>query len=327
MKINLKYIGLLYLGLVLISLIKCTSNSEETTHGAVQMVNTVDSPDVANHHGVPRALLASRFDDMNALQEVVRIKYFQPEDSFGHHAVVLSYSDGGQVESILEQGVSQGDIVEVRDGDIQKALALIVNDPLAVTFRSELNQIYVLARRRDVYFGAGDVAFYDLAESSVASINTPDLAYLVQKDSSEKGYINTFNHITAQALITSCYGVDLAKFIADLHERHNMPELLTGNFTNEQLTDPNNNPMDNYVDMINNDLGQMLGLWLRDKHGISNETKWTAQLLADYLNDLQSYYSWSFGIGMAPYRADMELLNRFAQKINTVAAGDSPYSY
>ncbi len=52
----------------------------------------------------------------------------------------------------------------------------------------------------------------------------------------------------------------MADYIADLHERHHLPELTTlGKFTSAQLNDFNNSPLDNYVDMINNEWGQELG--------------------------------------------------------------------
>jgi hypothetical protein len=40
--------------------------------------------------------------------------------------------------------------------------------------------------------------------------------------------------------------------------------------------------------------------------------------LANYLNDLQSYYSWAFQIGFEPFRPEDELVARFSKKINAV---------
>ena len=83
-------------------------------------------------------------------------------------------------------------------------------------------------------------------------ISDEDYLNLSCEELSEKGYLNTFNHITAQAFMTSIFSERLADFIADVHELYNMPELITGDFTEQQLADFENGPVDNYVDMINN---------------------------------------------------------------------------
>ena len=108
---------------------------------------------------------------------------------------------------------------------------------------------------------------------------------------------------------------EMADFVADVHERENMPELIYGNFSEAQLTDPNNNPVDNYVDIVNNELGQQLGILLKSKYGITYETVWTAELLASYLNDIQQYYSTSFRITIKPFRASDDVLIRFVRKV------------
>lgn len=274
---------------------------------------------------VVRALLASRFNSLEELQTVVDIKYLHDSviaDTNQYARVQLTYYiDGQEVISELESGISQGDIIEVRDGDFWDRFGLVIDSPFAIANRMELNRIYTLARRKANLFGEGDVAFYDLAEASVKKINTPDFAYINPSDSSEKGYINTFNHVTAQAFITTLFSEELADFIADLHERHSMPELTSGNFTSEQLSEPNSNPVDNYVDMINNELGQEIGNQLKIKYGINSQTIWSGELLTDYLNDIQAYYSWTFGVGFLPFRSEEELVCRFADKVNMVMAG------
>ena len=114
-------------------------------------------------------------------------------------------SHGREVISELHSGISQDDIADARDGDYGDQLALILSAPYAVANRMDLNKVYTLARWKPQLFGEGDVAFYDLARTSVNNINTLDLAYKNERDSSEKGYINSFNHITGQAFVTSCF--------------------------------------------------------------------------------------------------------------------------
>ena len=106
--------------------------------------------------------------------------------------------------------------------------------------------------------------------------------------------------------------------MADLHERKNMPELTTGNFTPEQLQDTLNYPEDNYVDMINNTIGQELGLVLQKKYQLNEVKQCTPELFANYLNDVQSYLSWSMRIGFEPFSSNDEVVVRFANKLNQV---------
>jgi hypothetical protein len=175
-----------------------------------------------------------------------------------------------------------------------------------------------LGRRRPWQFGKGDVAFYDLAEAMVQHIAAVDTIDMPARDLSEKGYLNTFNHITAQAFMTSIFSEELADFVADVHERFNMPELIAGHFTEKQLSDMETGPVDNYIDIINNEWGQELGKVLRKKYGLTKQTVWTPALLTAYLNDIQSYHSWAFQIGFTPFRSSDEKVIQFANKINTV---------
>ena len=163
--------------------------------------------------------------------------------------------------------------------------------------------------------------FFDLAEAAVERICTDQFAFQNRRDSSEKGYVNTFNHVTAQALITTFFSKNIADFMADVHEREYMPELTTGVFSDTMMADTVNNPLDNYVDMINNELGQQIGNYLKHKYQIHPDTRITPKLLADYLNDLNSFYSWSFGMGMRPFSEEDELLIRFSAKLNRVLDG------
>ncbi len=265
------------------------------------------------------ALLASRFNSLEELKSVVQIEYF---NSGGKSMVRLRHcSNGQEVVSELTSGVSQGDIVAARDGDIWERLTLLFAAPDAIASRMDLAEVYTLARRRGDLFGADDLAFFLVAEKSVKNINTPGIAYKNPRDKGEKGYLNSFNHIFAQAFITSCYSEALADFVADVHERQSMPELTTGIFSEDQLTDPVSNPVDHYVDLINNEWGQEIGKALKEKYQIDRNTRWTPTFLANYMNDLQSYFCGAFQIGMKPFRPDDEAIKIFSRKIMLVMAG------
>lgn len=270
------------------------------------------------------ALLLTRFKSLAEFREVIAIQYAEDlGDSGGIRPgkpeVKLEYSSGGRViASILKAGISQADFLKVRNGPLLGKVLLGLKCPYALMHRRKLTNIEHLSRRRPPLFGKGDAAFYDLAETMVRQISDEDLIDMSCEDIAEKGYLNTFNHITAQAFMTSIYSERLADFIADVHELYNMPDLITGSFTEKQLADFENGPVDNYLDMINNEWGQELGKVLGKKYGINRKTVWTPQLLKDYLNDIQLYHSGAFQIGFKPFRATDTMVIQFAAKINTV---------
>lgn len=260
-------------------------------------------------------LLTTRFNSFEEFKKEVQVEYKKGLRS----SVRLTQNSNGQtISSILKSGVSETDFINARDGSFLDKVVLSFRSPYFVMQRKDMLRAFILSRRRHKTFGGGDVAFYDLAETMMKNIDQVDLMTIPSKDLSEKGFINTFNHVNAQALMTSIFSETLADFIADTHERSNMKELITGEFSAEQLADINNGPTDNYVDIINNEWGQELGKLLSKKYKIQIGMNWTPELLANYLNDMQQYYSWVFGIGFEPYRVEEEIVVRFASKINSV---------
>lgn len=272
------------------------------------------------------ALLLTRFNSFEEFKEVVKIEYNcvpvgSREGMYRKSEVRLVHrSDSREVVSYLKSGVSEKDFNRARDENVWAKVSLVTRTPYALINRNDLVTVEILGRRRYEWFGEGDIAFYDLAEEMVRHISIEDRLQMSERDLSEKGFLNTFNHITAQGFMTSMYDASMADYIADVHERFAMPELITGIFTREQILDLDNGPMDNYVDMINNEWGQELGEVLKLKYEINQETYWTPELLADYLNDMQDYYSYAFGIRFLPFRASDDKVRRFSVKINRVKA-------
>ena len=270
------------------------------------------------------ALLLTDFTSLEDFKSVIDITYID------HHSasasvktnkptVFLHYKvDETEINSILESGISEGDFWKANSGGIFKKIGLAFRTPFAVANKKYLRCIERLGRRRPWEFGKGDVAFYDMAEMMVEHISDEDTMSMTPAELDEKGYLNTFNHITAQAFMTSIFSEEIADFVADVHERHTMPELITGDFTEAQLADFEKGPVDNYVDILNNEWGQELGKVLRVKYKLNRKTFWTPALLASFLNDIQSYNSYVFKIGFRPFRPADEKVMRFANKINTV---------
>jgi hypothetical protein len=272
----------------------------------------------------------TRFRSFDQFKKEIHIEYEKGGDGSNStnkrkHLVRLTYSScGSEVTSILSTGVSQNDFSLAQKGGFWDRVSLVLKSPYSIWNRKDMRTAYALSRRDGSVFREGDVAFYDLAELMSQNISEHDKLSIPDIDLSEKGYINTFNHITAQAFMTSVFSEKLADFIADAHERHNMPELITGEFSEDQLADIENGPTDNYVDMINNEWGQEIGKLLKERYNISRETVWTPKLVENYLNDIQVYYSWSFQIGFEPVRSTDEVVIRFTNKMNSVLA-EVPY--
>jgi hypothetical protein len=273
---------------------------------------------------VKGALLTKKFQSLQALESEVDLDYdhllqgsvwgveIRPLVRFVHK------SCGHVAGGTLAAGVSQKDFIDARDGGLGEKLWLVIHAPYAVWNKGNLQKAYYLARRIDLKFGVDDVAFYDFAEAMMCNIRGESSGNIPSEYLSEKGYINTFNHVTGQAFVTSIFSARLASLIADAHERSHLPQLITGTFTNEQLVDVENGAVDNYVDLINNKWGQKLGEMLREKYHIHRKTRWHPELLANYLNDLQAYFSWALKVDFQPFRASDELIVRFSEKLNIV---------
>ena len=304
----------------------CGSVAENS--GAVDCVcavsDTTASPMLQTMRG---GLLGTRFESLDALKSVVQIEYeakVGPSDSVpANYLVRLRHcSSGKAVVSVLETGTTQGDILKAKQGTWGNRLGILAKCPYAVAHRKELGKANALSRWRPQWFGEGDLAFFDVSKAMVAHINTPERAFLHPKDSTEKGYLNSFNHMASQAFITTCFSEELADFIGDAHERDQHPELITGQFTEKQLQDLAEGPVDNYVDMINNEWGRALGKRIKARYSITPETVWTPELLANYLNELQAYFAWAFQIGFEPFRPNDEVVRKFSKKMDAVLRGN-----
>lgn len=301
---------IIYIGLL--SFFSCT----DTTRS--------ESNDLPAEISSAKALLTSRFENLQALHQLVDFDFNQQENDTAYSPkskVILSYNDGSrEIKSVLSYGITQKDLTDAKNASLQEKVQLVAQSPYAIRHREELKGTFKLARRRYAEFKVGDIAFFDIAEAMERNIYKSSSAFSDKRDSSEKGYVNTFNHVNGQAFITFLFSEKLADFIADVHELHYMPELTTGHFTQAQLQDTLNYPVDNYIDLINNEIGQELGNQLRQKYQLTPTTHWSPVLLTNVLNDLQNYYMKSFHIWMKPFNQEDKLISRYASKINVVLA-------
>lgn len=271
----------------------------------------IENEKLLNSKGI---LLTTRFHSLEHLREQIEIEYLPSNSS-----VRLSQGEGAlRLQSILHSGLKESDLMNARKGGLLQRIVLGLSSPKFIFHRKDMLRVWNLSRRRALVFGGGDVAFFDLAQGMVQNIYEVDRQGLKLADLSEKGFINTFNHVNSQAFMTMLFSENLADFVADTHERSAMPELITGDFTREQVQDVENGVVDNYVDLINNEWGQELGKKLSAQFLITRNLSWSPQLLADVLNELQSYYSWVFGIGFKPFRSSDPMVVAFSTKLNKV---------
>jgi len=305
--------SLIFLSLtVLVSCIKSDIGcGSESGNWRTLQSNNQNANDSTPYLQTKGALLLSSFESFEELKTVIKIEYNDdiPMVRVSHE------SDDINVCSTLEPGVDEGDFRKARDGGLIEKVSLAFRSPYAAFNRDHLVRVFILARRKPNIFGESDVAFFNIAEATVCNMDAINYGASSNRDLSEKGYINTINHITAQAIITTCFSEEMADYIADVHERFYHPELIRGEFTLTQINDLEEGPLDNYIDMINNEWGQELGKSLKAKYNISSSTIWTPQLLAAYLNGTQEYYSYAFNVDFRPFSENDSLVVNYAKKM------------
>jgi hypothetical protein len=97
-----------------------------------------------------------------------------------------------------------------------------------------------------------------------------------------------------------------------------MPHLVSGKFSTIDLIDTVNYPVDNYIDIVNNEIGQELGKYLKHKYTINKNTEWTTDFTCKFLNEIHDYYAESFDIQIKPYKINDRIIRRFSKKIEAI---------
>ena len=268
-------------------------------------------------------LLGTAYSSFEEFKNCVDVEYTSRSES----KVTLYHHGQSQITSCdLSSGISENDLIKANSSTLFDKLKILYAEPLLIADRIDMQRAYLLSRRRPVNFGANDIAFYDLAKAIMKNIDRENIDTKYKDDFSEKGFINTFNHFVSQAFIASLFSKRLADFIADTHELGRLPELVTGEFSESQLKDLHNGPVDNYVDLLNNEWGQEFGISMKEKYDIKRTTNWTTELLADYLNEIQSYSSRAFDLGFEPFRTTDYEVTRFSYKLNAVMSDFTSHS-
>lgn len=300
-----------YFLLVMISFFACQSLEEKSSKGHIR------------HDDIKGPLLGTSIKSFEELNQIVDIKY---NDAPKKYVRLLQSNSNQNIISVLTQGITEKDLSKVSKGTLTDKVILALKEPQLAIYRKDLNRCYVLSRRMGEYFGDKDISFYDLALEMTKHIQLNPFDSLYKNQKTEKGFVNTFNHVIAQSFVTAIFSESHADLIADIHERANMPELVTGDFSEDQLKDLKTGPVDNYVDIINNEWGQEYGKDLKIKLDINRHTFWSSKLLSKYLNSIQSEFCWVYEISMKPFRSEDEILKKFAKKLNLVLHSSNHYN-
>ncbi|MBP9884477.1 MAG: hypothetical protein KBF32_13795, partial [Chitinophagales bacterium] len=127
-----------FIVLLLLGWFGCSRSQQDTTVYASNCADDTskDSDSLAprrdnNYNQVRGALLGTRFSSFEELISVIEIEYLNDNaehDSTIHNnakVFIRHCSNGRGVISVLESGVSQGDIVEAKDGDFSDRLSIV----------------------------------------------------------------------------------------------------------------------------------------------------------------------------------------------------------
>ncbi len=257
----------------------------------------------------PTLLITTDFSTYEELLQTIAI-FHDPDGE----KVTLEQNLGNRtLTSVLKGGLKESSVMQARNGGLIGKTKLLAQSPYFAANRKQVLKVWYLSRWRSRIFGPDDKAFFDLAVSMNHKIIGREM--YSSADLSEKGFINTFNHVNSQAFMTILFSEKLADFIADSHERSAMPALITGDFADKQRLDILTGAVDNYVDIINNEWGQELGKHLKHVYGIDSESIWTTAFLTSIVNDMLSFYKWSLNIEFVPFSEDEEIIVKLARKL------------
>ncbi len=268
------------------------------------------------------ALVSSDYSTLEALKKSINIKYDKDDVS-----VTVSHTfNNASVTKILGQGIRERDLRQLQSGSFSEKVSAVFNNPSIIYHERVLKGSLILAYKKS---NITDIGNYHVAQ--IMANNLAGSASLSHQNS-EKGLVNTFNHILGQAVLTIFYGASSADYVGDAHER-GQPSLMTGAITEAETMQA----IDNYVDLINNQWGQTLGNELRQKYGnivdvggLVFDGKFNENLVntnlanvAGFLNDVQNYVGNTFGYTGKAFSSTDEIVKQYTTILIQMRYGES----
>ena len=265
--------------------------------------------------------------DIDGLEGLVSVDYATLEELKKSIAIVYNNKDterasvtlsanhkGVGVTKTLSPGYRESELRTINDqlksADRWEKAKIVVDNPTLVLRKNALKGALALGKTKSNISGTAN---YYIAKAMVGNI-TSNISKAYKGD---KGLVNTFNHITGQAVMSMIFGANSSDFVADIHER-GQPELMTGNIKSGK---PTAQAIDNYVDLINNQFGQILGEELAGKYKSSLHFGFTPETTASLLNDFQSYFGDTFNKDFKEFSENDDLVRRFSNLLNEVNKG------
>lgn len=280
-----------------------------------------------------KPLIANQYRSLDELKKAVDIQYtpggyetrFTGDtytDVYIQAKVSVTDKSGKGTNELSEATVVQKEASDkLEKGSTWDKLMLALQYPDAAYFKGELEEIRKLAKatkdpKGKIINGTAIGHMSDLMYEHLAMKDRPSgRTVMIGKDKTTmKGATkNMMLHVFGQALLTTLYGRSVADLAGDIHER-DQPSLITGVISKAE----ERQAIDNYADLVNNLYGQDIGERLQKELGATENTVWTPELTAKYLNavqlEIEKEMKWTF----KPFDAKTPEVVRFTDRLNEV---------
>lgn len=258
----------------------------------------------------PKPLLATDYSSLEDLKKDINIEYNEDK------SVDLELVSHPEINHKLTDGVGDKEIKDLKNQASKASLLekanIAFDHPQLAWYRNDLQAIETMSYRKK---NIAELGLYNIADAFRNDIESGASA----KELGDKGLVNTFNHTFGQSVITMLFGENVADLAGDIHER-DQPALRTGEFKNSgDITQA----IDNYVDIMNNQIGQDLGADFKKKFAASLHFGFTPEASAELLNEGRDFFAKSFNLkfGKEKYTAEDDLAKRFCIVLNEVKHG------
>jgi hypothetical protein len=217
--------------------------------------------------------------------------------------IVHNWGEQKITTSLSTNGLGEDEAVGIKDGGFWKKLGGGVMHPGAALYRNDLKDIYKITKDKSENLKVS--LTYAISLKMLSNLSAGE-----QENNKQYRYDNSFLHFAGQTLASSIFGEGASQYAADIHER-DFTGVFTGVGEEAKLVDA-------YVDLVNNAWGRAFGKELSGKYGIDRETTWTDELSANFLNDVQDYFSKSYpGLKFNKFDKNSDFIKGFTKDLNS----------
>ena len=265
-------------------------------------------------------LVATNYKSIKSLKKILYIKYYN-DKSFS-----ISYIVNGMIiEHRFSKGYADNELAIIRNSDLGTQAKSILSEPLLVIYKSALETMFICAYTKE------NEAKTSMLAISFEIAKKLKISNFLKTD--DRALPNTIRHILSGVVLSMFHGEDSVNFVMDIHERHKKIDngvifdidecefLRTGKFKNAE---EEKSAIDNYIDIINNQIGGKLGSKLRNKYQkiINNTNGWTLEESANFLNDFLYYLKQSLKYDYNEFKTTEEIVKKVAVLFTQVKHGE-----